>query len=168
MRSVTPAEAFEAVFAFDFKKYVETDKFAGSGNLFVRRSVFEKVGGFRAGVSEDVDWCRRANALGFQLGYAPGAIVHHAARQEWSDLTRRWDRMMSEDIRSAMELPGWRLRWLAHASKVAMSPLVHWLPVLCSRRLVGPRAKWLALLGLLRIRAYRSYRMLWLFARPPK
>jgi GT2 family glycosyltransferase len=165
---LTPAEALEVVFAFDFKKYIEKDKFSGSGNLFMPREVFEEVGGFRAGVSEDVDWCRRANAMGFHLGYAEGAIVYHAARRKWSDLTRRWDRMMLEDIRSAMELPRWRLRWLAHAAKVATSPLVHWLLVVRSRRLVGMRVKGRGLWALLRIRSYRSYRMICLLVRPPE
>ena len=49
----------ELVFAFNFKKYIEKDKFSGAGNLFVPKSVFEKVGGFQQGVSEDVDWCWR-------------------------------------------------------------------------------------------------------------
>jgi GT2 family glycosyltransferase len=168
MKSVSAAEAFEAVFAFDFKKYVETDKFAGSGNLFVRGNLFEQVGGFRAGVAEDVDWCQRANAMGLRLGYAEKAIVYHAARRQWSDLTRRWDRMMSEDIRSAMETPRWQLRWLVHAGMVAVSPFVHWVRVLRSHRLSGPRARGLALIGLLRIRFYRSYRMMCLLVRPQK
>jgi GT2 family glycosyltransferase len=67
---ITPAEAYEAVFAFNFKKYIEKDKFSGSGNLFVPKAIFARVGGFRAGVSEDMDWCRRANAMGYRLGYA--------------------------------------------------------------------------------------------------
>jgi GT2 family glycosyltransferase len=163
----TPAEAFEVVFAFNFKKYIEKDKFSGSGNLFVPRAVFDQVGGFRAHVSEDMEWCRRANAMGFTLGYAERAIVYHAARRDWSDLTRRWDRFMVEDIRLAMERPGWQLRWITHAVIVAMSPLGHWLRVLRSPRLVGRRAKCRGLLGLLRIRSYRSYRMIYLLIYQP-
>lgn len=163
----TAAEAFEAVFAFNFKKYIEKHRFSGSGNLFVPQVIFRRVGGFRAGVSEDVDWCRRANAMGFSLGYAERAIVYHAARREWSELTRRWDRQMLEDIRLAAEQPGWQLRWVAHAAMVAISPLAHWLCVLSSRRLVGFRAKSRGLSGLLRIRSYRSCRMIRLLLRQP-
>lgn len=163
----TQAEAFEAVFAFNFKKYIERDKFSGSGNLFVPRAIFERVGGFHALMTEDVEWCRRANAMGYRLGYAERAVVSHAARREWSELMRRWDRMMLEDIRLAMERPRWRLRWSIHAAVVAVSPLVHWLPVVRSRRLIGLRAKACGLLGLFRIRAYRSYRMLGLLVNPP-
>jgi glycosyltransferase involved in cell wall biosynthesis len=164
---LTSAEAFEAVFAFDFKKYIEEDKFSGSGNLFVPKFIFEQVGGFRAGVSEDIDWCHRANAIGYRLGYAERAIVFHAARWKWSELTRRWDRVMTEMIRLAMERPLWRLRWALYAAAVAVSPVAHWLYVVRSRQLVGQGAKYRALLGLLRIRTYRGYRMIKLLAHPP-
>jgi glycosyltransferase involved in cell wall biosynthesis len=156
---VTPAEAYEAVFAFDFKKYIEKDRFSGTGNLFVPRAVFAAVGGFRKGVSEDIDWCRRANALGYQLGYAADAIVHHAARREWAALTAKWDRVVDERYRLASERGGWRLRWLAYAALVAASPLVHCFRVLGSRNLPGTRAKLMGLLGLSGIRFYRAWRM---------
>jgi glycosyltransferase involved in cell wall biosynthesis len=157
---LTPAQAFEAVFAFNFKKYIEKDRFSGSGNLFVPRAVFAEVGGFRARVAEDIEWCQRANAMGFRLGYAERAIVYHPARREWSELKRRWDRMMMEDIRLIMERPRWRLRWIAKATTVGLSPIAHWVPVVRSRQLVGMDAKVRGLFGLLRIRTYRSYRMM--------
>jgi GT2 family glycosyltransferase len=91
---VTPAEAYEAVFAFNFEKYIRKDKFAGTGNLFVPKAVFERVGGFKAGVSEDMEWCWRANALGYRLGYAEKAVVQHAARRAWRDFRGKWDRVI--------------------------------------------------------------------------
>ena len=165
---LTPAEAFEAVFAFDFKKYIQKDKFSGTGNLFVPKVIFAQVGGFRAAVAEDIDWCHRANAMGFRVGYAERAIVYHAARREWSELTKRWDRVMVEMVRLAMERPGWRLRWAIYAATVAVSPLAHWLTIVRTRRLVGLGAKSRGLFGLLRIRTYRSYRMIYLLVHPPK
>lgn len=166
-RRMTPAEAVEAVFAFNFRRYIEEDKFSGTGNLFVPRSVFDRVGGFRAGVSEDMDWCRRANAMGLRLGYAERAVVHHPARREWRDLKRKWDRIIDERIALAREQPRWRLRWLRYAGTIAVSPLIHWVRVVRSPRLVGPRAKYRGLLGLLRIRSYRAGRMLRLLVHPP-
>ena len=166
--SPSPTEAFEAVFAFNFKKYIERDKFTGSGNLFVPKLIFEKVGGFRPRVSEDVEWCHRANAMGFRLGYAEKAIVYHPARRTWSDLVKRWDRVMLEDIHLAIEQPSWQLRWLAHAALVIASPLAHWLPIMRSTRLVGPRAKARGLAALFGIRIYRGYRMISLLLRRPK
>jgi GT2 family glycosyltransferase len=163
---ITPAEAVEAVFAFNFKKYIEQQGFSGSGNLFVPKAIFEQVGGFRAGVSEDIDWCRRANALGFRLGYAERAIVFHPARREWCELKRKWDRVIAETIRLAREQPGWQLRWIGYAAVVGISPLGHWFAIVRSPRLIGVRAKCFGLLGLVRIRAYRSFRMFYLLTRP--
>ena len=164
---ITPAEAVETVFAFNFKRYVEKEKFSGTGNLFMPRAVFDRVGEFRSGVSEDVDWCRRANALGLRLGYAERAVVYHPARREWRELTNKWDRVIAETLRLAREQPGWRLRWLGYAVAVAVSPLVHWINVVRSPRLVGLRAKYCGVLGLLRLRSYRSYRMLRCLVHPP-
>jgi GT2 family glycosyltransferase len=164
----TAAEAFEAIFAFNFKRYIEKEGFSGSGNLFVPRTIFRKVGGFRARVSEDMEWCRRANAMGFTLGYAERAIVYHPARREWSELIRRWDRFMAEDIRLEKEKAGWQIRWIIHAAIVAISPLGHWFSVIRSHRLLGFRAKCRGLSALIRIRSYRSYRMIFLLLHQPQ
>jgi len=44
----------------------------------------EQVGGFDEGFfmyAEDMDWCYRAHAAGWQVWYSPGAeIVHHIGR----------------------------------------------------------------------------------------
>src|SRR5436189_258200 len=53
-----PAEAFEAVFAFDNRRYVEEMGFTVTANLFCPRAVFDAVGGFGVGMSEDLEWCR--------------------------------------------------------------------------------------------------------------
>lgn len=164
-----PSEAYEAVFAYDFRKYVERDRFSGTGNLFVPRAVFTRVGGFRTGVAEDMDWCWRANAMGYRLGYADDAIVRAAARRDWAELKRKHDRMEREHLLLYRERPGWRRRWLVHAALVGASPLGHWVRVLRSPLLVGPRAKLAGILGLLMVRFYRCYRMLYLLlgARAP-
>jgi GT2 family glycosyltransferase len=61
----------------------------GSGNLAVRREVFDRVGGFdpsypRAG--EDVDFCRRA---GVPVAFVPEAVVTHAAERSLRGLAAR-------------------------------------------------------------------------------
>ena len=159
-RRPTPAEAYETVFAFDFKKYIEQKRFAGTGNLFVPRAIFDRVGGFRVGLSEDIDWCRRANALGYRLGYAEKALVRHPARRRWGDLTLRWDRVIGEMLALGRERPGWHWRWAVYALAVAGSPLPHALRILRSSRLGSPRSKIAGLVGLFGIRWYRAYRML--------
>jgi hypothetical protein len=161
---LTPSAAYEAVFAYDIERYVRRNDYAGSGNLFVPRAVFDRVGGFRVGIPEDIDWCWRAAAAGYRVGYAEGAIVRTAARCDWAALKRKHDRMEREHLTLFSEYPGWRWRWLLHAALVALSPFGHWVRVVGSNRLTGPRTKMLALCGLFLLRSYRAWRMLWLLA----
>jgi glycosyltransferase involved in cell wall biosynthesis len=53
----TAIEAYECVFAYRFKLYIEKQGYCGTGNMAMRRSDFAKVGPF-AGIqfAEDVDW----------------------------------------------------------------------------------------------------------------
>ena len=159
-RHLSMAEAYEAVFAFNFRKYIEHDKFSGTGNLFVPRRVFEATGPFRAGVSEDKDWCHRANRAGFRLGYEPQAVVAHPARRTWADLCLKWRRIVQESYLLAREKPGWRLRWLARTFAVAASPVPHAVRVLRHKRLPGLRNKLMGLAGLVAIRWHRAWLML--------
>src|SRR5262249_50747851 len=133
---MTPVEAWERVFAFDFKSYIEKKGFTGAGNLFCPRRVFEAVGGFRVGISEDTEWSLRATAAGFRLGYAPKAVVGHPARRTWAELTRKWRRLSDESYGLSEGPPGGRLRWavrgllmpasaVAHTPKVLLHPGLH-------------------------------------------
>jgi GT2 family glycosyltransferase len=131
--------------------------------------VFDRVGGFRTGVAEDMDWCWRANALGYRIGYAEAAIVRIAARRRWAELKAKFDRMEREHLLLYCSRGRWRTRWLWHAALVAASPFGHWLRVVTSPRLPGLRAKLAGLAGLVLIRFYRVYRMVSLLcaAEPP-
>ena len=53
---------------------------APTGNLLVKRAVFERVGGFTEGIRSggDVDLCRRLQEEGFTLELRPAATVEHA------------------------------------------------------------------------------------------
>jgi len=59
---------------------------APSCNLGFRRSVFDALGGFDPdfvyGGGDDLDFCIRAHAAGFVLGYAPEATVQYRMRAE--------------------------------------------------------------------------------------
>ena len=161
---MSAVEAFERVFAFDFKTYIEKKGFTGSGNMFCSRAVFEAVGGFRTGVSEDVEWSHRATSLGFRLGYAPGAVVGHPARQYWSDLITKWRRVNSETFGLSNATLGQRLNWLLRTLALPASALAHTPKVMASRELdtLGQR---LSALGVLyRLRLWRmgdALRLLW-------
>jgi GT2 family glycosyltransferase len=61
----------------------EVDWVVGAA-LLVRREAYEQVGGFDEGFfmySEEMDWCRRLKAAGWQVIYFPAArILHHEAK----------------------------------------------------------------------------------------
>lgn len=154
-RRMTPTEAFEAVFAFDFEDYITRKGFTGSGNLFVPRRIFDDVGGFRAAVSEDVDWSHRARAKGYRLGYAPAAEVGHPARRNWAELHGKWRRVNQEMFLLASGKKGGRLKWLARNAAMPASALAHTPRVLRSQALPDLRARIGALAILYRLRLWR-------------
>jgi GT2 family glycosyltransferase len=63
---------------------------APTGNMLVRRSAFERIGGFEEGVRSggDVDFCRRLQAAGLTLELRPAAIVEHPHRERLVDYLR--------------------------------------------------------------------------------
>jgi len=68
------------VYPFDKPAVLRARQNPGCGNVLVARRVFEKVGLFSVAVSagEDSDLWRRARSAGFQMWYAPAAVVRHA------------------------------------------------------------------------------------------
>lgn len=150
---VTPSEAFERVFAFDFKSYIEKKGFTGSGNMFCSIDLFRRVGGFRVGVSEDYEWSKRAQSHGYSLGYEPQAVVGHPARRNWSELTRKWRRVNAETYGLSEGRPWRRLRWLARSLALPASAIVHAPKILFSPKLktTGERLGGLGVLIGLRI-----------------
>lgn len=156
----TGVEAFEIVFNFNFRRYIEQVGFTGTGNMFVPRPIFDAVGRFRSGVSEDMDWSFRARALGFRLGYAGRAVVGHPARRDWAELERRWARIVQEHFELVREKSFGRARFALKALAMPLSVPPHMLRVLASPRLAGPRARLGAILVLTRLRLWRGARML--------
>jgi GT2 family glycosyltransferase len=165
---VTPVESFERVFAFDNERYVREKGFTVTANLFCRREVFEAVGGFRNGVSEDVEWCHRATAKGFSLGYADRALVEHPARQTWDELTRKWARLNHETCSLYLQRPGGRLTWLLRSLALPASAVVHAPRVLSAPRLNSPRERLGALGVLFRVRMWRFGHALSLAVKAPE
>ncbi|HWY60332.1 MAG TPA: glycosyltransferase [Rhizomicrobium sp.] len=161
---ISAAEAFECVFAFDMERYVLDKGFAGAGNLFCPRTVFDAVGGFGVGLSEDVDWSRRATGKGFRLGYAKGAIVGHPARRTWSELQRKWVRINAETYALTTRAPGGRLKWTLLCLALPISALVHTVKVIRTDKLRGANQRMSALAVLYRLRIWRmfdSFRLLY-------
>jgi GT2 family glycosyltransferase len=165
LQRMTSAEAFERVFAFDFKTYITKKGFTGAGNLFCPRSLFDQVGGFRTGLSEDLEWSHRARAAGFRLGYAPRAVVGHPARRTWPELRAKWRRVNVETWGLSAGAKNRRLKWLLRNLAMPISALVHSPKVLASRELYTLRQRVQALGMLYRLRLWRLFDSLRLLVR---
>ncbi len=151
------AEAFEEVFAFKMRSYLEKDAFLGSGNLITSRKLFETVGGFRPAVSEDKDWSQRAAQAGFRLGFDEGFAVAHPSRSDWAALHAKWRRLTGEAF--LLEGQGAKARWLLKALLMPASIFVHAPKVLGQSNLtLVEKAR--ALFTLARIRLARMVWML--------
>lgn len=149
------AEAYEAVFAFNNRRYVEREGFSVTANLFCSREVYAATGPFHVGMSEDRDWCLRARALGFRLGYAPDALVAHPARSDWRALLAKWRRLNAELYANTLMAPRGRLRWLVSTAAMPLSILAHLPRVLASPALAGAVERRRGAATLARLRLWR-------------
>jgi glycosyltransferase involved in cell wall biosynthesis len=153
---LTPAEAFEAVFAFDNADYVKAKGFTVTANLFCRRADFDRVGPFRADMSEDKEWCHRATAKGLTLGYAKDALVSHPPRRSWEELRTKFARIDRETFAWTVGTKKYgRLLWLLRSVALPLSILPHSLKVMTSPRLSRPADRPGALSMLVRQRLWR-------------
>ena len=127
-------------------EHLVTRGLAETANLFMRREVFERIGGFDASVSEhgDFDLVERLIASGASLRYSESAVCWHPARKTgYSVLRAHWIYCRGYAERSAMrrtQVEGLKLR--------------NWVPViqtLRGRRRAGLRltvaTPWLAANG---------------------
>lgn len=154
--NMTPVEAFERVFAFHNDTYVKRKGFSVTANLFCARDIFEHVGGFRGGMSEDIDWCLRASAAGYRIGYAASARVGHPARITWEELVTKSRRINREVYGLAKTSPGGPLRWLIRSLCLPLSAVLQTPQVLVSPRLSLPRDRVSAIVVLFRIKIWSS------------
>ncbi|WP_170578519.1 glycosyltransferase family 2 protein [Ruegeria arenilitoris] len=154
------AEAFEAVFAFNFRRYIEVQGFSGAGNLLTRRDVFDAIGGFINGVSEDQEWTMRAVSCGYSLIYEDRLRVSHPSRRDWPALKAKWRRTTQE----AYQLNGGglaaRLRWVLRGLAMPASAVVHTPKVMSSDKLASTGEVVRAISTLFRLRCQRMVWML--------
>ncbi len=157
----TAIEAYEGVFGYRFKLFIERHGYCGTGNLVVRRTDYEKAGPF-AGIelAEDVEWGQRARSAGLTFRYVPEMIVFHPARRSLQELCVKWDRHTQHNLNMARGKPGWKIRWIARALAVLASPIVDSMKVLGSDRIQGVSTRLKAISVLFAIRAYRARKML--------
>jgi len=160
---LTMLEAYESIYAYRMDLYITRQGYTGTGNLIVRRPVFDSVGPFGGlDVAEDRDWGQRATASGHALRYIAAMRVYHPARANFAGLYAKWDRHSAHEYQAACVRPGGRLRFAIKAMAMALSPLAELPKIASSDRVSGLRSRVLAFVALARIRAYRSRLMVWL------
>jgi glycosyltransferase involved in cell wall biosynthesis len=124
-------ERFDAGHHVDQRKYVEVLGFGATANLFVRREVFDRIGGFDGALRSggDREFCTRATAAGFRLAYAGDAEVTHRSRRtakETWQLHRRLGVGLHDLSRRGIQPPAWRddqmLLPIGWAAQVASGP----------------------------------------------
>jgi GT2 family glycosyltransferase len=84
-------ERFEALWRFAQEAWVEQG-WAATANLLVHADAFEALGGFDPTwrhIGEDVDFCFRARAAGYELGYCAEATVEHDGERQLGPFVRR-------------------------------------------------------------------------------
>lgn len=161
----TMIEAYESVYGYRMQLYVERDHYTATCNMAVRRNIFEKVGDFAGiAIAEDVDWGRRATAIGVRIDYVADIRIATPARATFRELARKWDRHIGHDY-AELSGAGDRVRWVMRALALAASPLAETVRIVRSTKVAGFKERGLAFLCLARIRLYRCRRMLGLLFR---
>jgi glycosyltransferase involved in cell wall biosynthesis len=163
---LTSIEAYESIYGYRFKLYIERDHYAGTGNMAFRRTVFDSVGPFAGlAIAEDADWGRRATAMGFRLAYVEAMRIYTPARESFDELARKWDRHIGHNFSELSSGLKPRVRWLARALLLAPSPLAEVWTILRSDRISGVGNRWRAWRCLAAIRGYRARKMLTMLSR---
>lgn len=157
------AEAFETVFAFNYREYIEKKGFSVTANLVTTRAVFDAVGPFVNGLSEDAEWCQRARSKGFTLALDETLRVAHPTRSDWPALARKW-RRIAREMHALHEAAhggaGGRVRWALRAFAMAASAPAHLPKLLFSPKLDGAGERLRGAAVLIRLRLLRSAWML--------
>lgn len=159
-KNLTMLEAYESIYAYRQKEYIEKQGFSGTGNLAMRKEIYEDVGPF-AGihVAEDIDWGHRAVSKGCQIHYLPDMIVRHPARKSLSELRAKWGRHVGHFYEEqAVGFLG-RLKWGAKSFAIAMSPGFELWRIATSNRVSGFKQRIFATMIVVYIRVYRAWQM---------
>lgn len=163
---LTAIEAYESIYSYRARLYVERHGFAATGNIAVRAGVFRAVGPF-GGIAtmEDTEWGKRATARGHRIAYLAEAKVFTAPCASFEELVRRWDRHIAHEFKKVRNHPADILIWIARSVAIALSPLGEVVTIARLGHIAGARCRLLAFACLARTRLYRTRRMLALLLR---
>lgn len=113
-----------------------------SGNLGVRRAVWEELGGFDVGLDafEDADWAARAVLAGYEIRWAPDAVVQYRFRTAPAAL---WRQGLRYGEHRALVARRWHEATGEHAPRLGGVGSWIWLPVHVTDLRSRPgRARW--------------------------
>lgn len=93
--SLSPAEIYEYIVAFQQQKNIEMLHFGATANVFTFKSVFQNVGLFNSTMKSggDREWGNRVYSAGYLQIYAAHARVYHPARHTIEQLLRKSTRI---------------------------------------------------------------------------
>lgn len=156
-------EAYESIYAFRQKLYIERDDYAATCNLITRPAVWRDVGPFPGlEVAEDIEWGKAATAKGYRIRYIDPMRVYHPARTDIAQVKRKWDRHLGHFYADHQTKRFGTLKWLARTAAIAVSPLKEIVTCATSDRLSGFGNRLKAWRCLTYTRFYRTRIMLWL------
>ncbi len=158
----TALEAYEGLYSYRARLFVERHGYAATGNMAVRAEVFRRVGPFQGlGTHEDVVWGRRAREAGCSIVFKPGIAVSTDACDSFDALAKRLDRLVVHS-HSDTWLRG-RLTWGLRTFLIILSPLYEIPTILTSDKLTGARERLEVFALLARARFHRAKRMIMLW-----
>lgn len=166
---LTGIEAYESVFGFRQRLYIETKHFSVTANLAMAKALHHKIGPFGGiEIAEDLDWGLRAHAQDHPTRFVPAMRVHHPARPDLAALQRKWQRHISHDWHSLTLARQSPLKWHAKALALLLT-----IPLEAPKLLISPRLSGLAnrlrgIAVLARIRSFRAAEMLRIARHPPQ
>jgi len=163
---LTMLEAYEAVFSYRVRLFVERDKFAATGNMAVRRCVFNAVGPFD-GIAqhEDKTWGQRAVAEGYCIAYLPTARIYTPGCATFGELAARVRRQVAHDFNEQHNNWSARAKWLLKSFLMVPSPLWGIGEIVRSPHVNGFAKRCEVFACLCGVRFYRSMLMLGMLRR---
>ncbi len=158
---LTGVEAFECVFSFDQKTYINRLHFSVTANMMMTRAVFEQAGPF-GGIEmpEDKAFGEKAHSLGMTTRFVPEMRALHPARASMDEMRRKWARLSRQKLSAHLSAGHSLLRWRLLAVAVMLSGVAHAPRMLFSPRVSGAGNRLRGLTTLLHIRWARGLDML--------
>lgn len=157
----TAVEAFEAVFGFRQKMYIESRHFSVTANLAMNRRVHAEVGPFGGiDMAEDVEWGQRATGKGYPARFVAEMLVYHPARADYPALQRKWARLIAQERTGVIERGESGASWILRALKVGASAAPDSLKMFTSNRITGLGRRLAGLVVLWQIRWFRCAEMI--------